>query len=112
MTKKNSKLDKMNLLKRALKHLGLRLKWRDGFGFLDGKAGFIVVDGNGSLYMWYKVSRYVDINYKISRLEDFLSAKWFEHYSTIKHKIIENPFFGLSPEELAIKVDLLSGEKA
>ena len=104
MTKKNSKLDKMNLLKRALKHLGLRLKWLESWGFQDGKAGFLAVDDRSNLYMWYKESHYVDCNYKISKLEDFLSAKWFEHYSD---KIIENPFFGLSPEELAIKVDLL-----
>ena len=106
MIKNNSKLDKMDILKRALKHLGLKLKWRDGFGFLDGKAGFLAVDGNGSLYMWYKESHYVDCNYKISRLEDFLSAKYFEHYNTVEH-LIENPFFGLSLEELAIQLDLI-----
>ena len=108
MTKK-SRLDKMNLLKKALNPLGLKLKWWGSWGFRDGKAGFLAVDGDDNLYMWYKYkeSHYVDSNYKISRLEDFLSAKWFEHYSVVKHKLIENPFFGLSPEELAIKIDLL-----
>ena len=104
---KNGKLDKMNLLKRALDPLGLKLKWWGSWGFRDGKAGFLAVDGNDNLYMWYKESHYVDGTYKISRLEDFLSAKWFEHYSAVRHKLIENPFFGLSPEELAIKIDLL-----
>ena len=42
----------------------------------------------------------------MSKLEDFPSAKYFEHFITVAH-LIENPFFGLSPEELAIKIDLL-----
>ena len=110
MMKKNSKLDKMNLLKKALKHLGLKLEWRGSWSFRDGKAGFLAVDGDDNLYMWYKESHYVDGNYKISKLEDFLSAKWFEHYSTIAclSKLIENPFFGLSPEELAVALDILA----
>lgn len=106
MKKDSSKLDKMNLLKRALKHIGLKLKLQSGFCFRDGKAGFLAVDGDDNLYMWYKESHYVDGNYKISKLEDFLSAKWFEHFITVEH-LIENPFFGMSPEELAIKIDLL-----
>lgn len=107
--KNSSKLDKMNLLKRALKHIGLKLKWQVGLFFRDGKAGFLAVDGNNNLYEWYTENCYVDSNFKISKLEDFLSAKYFEHYSTIAclSKLIENPFFGLSPEELAIKIDLL-----
>ena len=107
MMKNGSKLDKMNLLKKALNPLGLKLKLWGSWGFRDGKAGFLAVDGDDNLYMWYKESHYVDGTYKISRLEDFLSAKWFEHYSAVRHKLIENPFFGLSPEELAIKIDLL-----
>lgn len=110
MMKNDSKLDKMSLLKKALKHLGLKLKWRSSLGFKNGKAGFLVFDRDGNLYEWYKESRYVDGNYKISKLEDFLSARCFEHYSTMvggKSKRIENPFFGMTPEELAIKIDLL-----
>ena len=106
--KKNSKLDKMNLLKRALKHLSLKLKWQGSWRFRDGKAGFLAVDSDDNLYMWYKESHYVDGNYKISRLEDFLSAKYFEHYSAARHKLIENPFFGLSSEELAVVLDILA----
>ena len=106
--KNNSKLDKMNLLKRALKHLGLKLKWQESWGFRDGKAGFLAVDSNDNLYMWYKESHYEYGNYKISRLEDFLSAKWFEYYSAVRHKLIENPFFRLSPEELAVALDILA----
>ena len=107
--KKNSKLDKMNLLKRALKHLDLHLKWRDRLSFRDGKAGFLTVDGNGNLYNWYKENHYVDSSFKISRLEDFLSAKYFEHFSTIKYrsKLIENPFFGMAPEELELKLAVM-----
>lgn len=108
MMKKNSKLDKMNLLKKALKHLGLKLRWWGAAGFRDGKAGFLAVDDHNNLYMWYKESYYVDGNYKISKLEDFLSARYFEHYNVVRHNI-ENPFFGLAPEELAIKLDLLEG---
>lgn len=107
--KKSTELDKMNLLKRALNHLGLKLKWWGSWAFRDGKAGFLAVDGDDNLYMWYKESHYVDSTYKISKLEDFLSARCFEHYSTFvyKSKFIENPFFGMTPEELAIKIDLL-----
>lgn len=105
--KKSSKLDKMDLLKRALEHIGLKLKWWGSWGFRDGKAGFLAVDGDSNLYEWYNESRYVDSSYKISKLEDFLSAKWFEHYGMVKHKLIENPFFGMSPEGLAIELDLL-----
>ena len=112
MKKNSSKLDKMSLLKRALEHLGLKLKWWGSWGFRDGKAGFLAVDGDCNLYMWYKESHYVDGNYKISKLEDFLSAKWFEHYSAARHKLVENPFCGMTPEELAIKIDLLREEKA
>lgn len=108
MMKKNSKLDKMNLLKRALKHLGLKLKLQSGFCFRDGKAGFLANDCDSSLYMWYKESHFVDGKYKIAKLEDFLSAKWFEHWSIAKHKFIKNPFFGLSPEELAVALDILA----
>ena len=100
--KKSSELDKMALLKKALNPLGLKLKWWGSWGFRDGKAGFLAVDGDDNLYMWYKESHYVDGNYKISKLEDFLSAKWFEHYSAVRHKLIENPFFGLSPERSRI----------
>lgn len=107
MMKNNSKLDKMDLLKRALKHLGLKLRWWGAASFRDGKAGFLAVDDHNNLYMWYKESHYVDGNYKISRLEDFLSARYFEHYNVVEH-LIENPFFGLSPEELAVALDILA----
>lgn len=106
MKKKSSKLDKMDLLKKALKHLGLKLLWWGSWGFQDGKAGFLVVDGDINLYEWYKESYYADSNYKISKLEDFLSARYFDHCSMVRHRRIENPFFGLSPEELAIQLDL------
>ena len=91
------------LLDRALKHLGLVRKWRNGNWFVF----------DHDKYPYTRLRNFADGGVQtISSLSDFLKTECFECYrfSFSKEKnynIVVNPFHNMTKEELAVRLDLL-----
>lgn len=102
------------LLKRACKFLGFRLIWRRSY--------FKIYDAEGREYK--RCSSMNDFILAdgiagIRTVEEFLGTEMFEHYqfspftlTAGRLKIVENSFYGMSREQLEIRLALEGGGEA
>lgn len=94
-------LESSLLLDRALKQLSLFREWWHGI--------WLIVDN--SKHPCRRLRDFTDIgNWTINSLSNLLETKWFVQYRYLDGKdntIIKNPFYNMSKEELAVKLDLL-----
>ena len=100
------------LLDRALKHLGLKRVWRNYVSAHDHTSGFVILDKDNREYRRVKDLDSFD-NRTINTLDELLDTAWFEHHrfalvsNPQNYSLVQNPFYKMSQEELAIKIDLL-----
>lgn len=96
---------KDNLLERACAYLGFHVEERSN--------GHKIFDRENRDYKRFLTDDLVDGLDGLLEVEDLLKTKVFEHYHFswcdfyTSHQIVENSFYGMSKEQLAIELDLL-----
>ena len=95
-----------NLLERACSYLGFHVEARS-----DGSK---ILDREGRVYTRYLTDDFMNSLDGLHEVEDLLKTKMFEHYHFSWNdsdrsvlQIVDNPFHGMSREQLAIELDLL-----
>ena len=109
-------LESNHLLDRALKQLGLVRSWRRRLSLRSKESGWVMLDDVNRPYRGIKNAADRYGTRAINNLDEFLEIKWFEHYhfegfnfqsDPKSSNVIQNPFYDISREELAIRLDLL-----
>lgn len=99
------------LLDRALKHLGLKRVWRRSY--VSAHSGFVILDKDNREYRRVKDALDSLDNRTLNTLDELLDTAWFEHHyfslvsNPQNYSLVQNPFHGMTKEELAIELDLL-----
>lgn len=96
---------KESLLERVCSYLG--------FHFEKCSNGFKILDRENKEYKRFLTDDIANVFKGLSEVEDLLKTKTFEHYCFSWNdfysglKIVENPFYRMSREHLAIELDLM-----